>query len=345
MKGILFGLLAVAMVLFVATPASALYLKAGELLAHFTDASALYVDDDGDPATPRIPRPPVMWNKIDPQVVPPGWQPLIETEPDWCDEERVVVDINQFLQGGTPYYSMPGGELTGLLYDLHLDVGEVSTNVAGQTILDLYYGPLGRNPLTPDADSPAGSGGVLEMWLDPTPDGEGVTLFDPMNDGLAPFYWAEGGGPGGRDGYPTVNNIAGTPDDSVLWLQCVFAPLFWVDLDGDGFDETPIYKHEQINVDTGAGFLDGMYVNIIGGSAADLFDRDVYGPGLDLSLTGTLWGPPHATYWGSPQDIGNWAVRSSDPAQGNVSAIPEPATMMLLGLGLLGLGARIRRKK
>ena len=340
-KRILFGLLALATVLFVTTPASAILVPTDEFLAHLTDASALYWDHDEDAATPMIPRAPQDIQLPGAPVVAP-WA---DTSPAIGDENRAIIDVTQFTVGGQPFLNLSGGTLTGLLYDLELVA--IVPDPGGAPVFDLYFAPLGRNPL---ADAPVGpAGGVLELWLDPTPEGADLALYDPFGDGLAPFHWAEGGGPGGRDAYPTVN----LGDDSTLWLSAELAPLGMVDTDGDGVPDTIYVLRERINggpfllpgnPDGQSGEIVGLgFLDIVGGSDAWQFARDVFGPGLDLSVDSNFLLPLHPSY-GAAWDAGNWPIESSDPIRGE-GVIPEPATMVLFGLSLLGLGARIRRRK
>lgn len=338
------GLLAIALVVILvaaAAPVRATLLRAGPLEAHFTNGAALYVFDSQSQSW--IPRAPQDVQLPGDPVVPP-WA---DTVPQIGDENRSVFDVNQFLQNGVPYHSFTSGTLTGMMYDLEVVAMNVSVDpITHDAVFDYYYSGLGRNPVHPDADTPVGSGGVMQLWYDPTAESatDNLVLFDPNSDGLAPLAWVEGGA-GVPDSYPTVNDPADT--DASLWLECIFAPITWADLDGDGVPETPIVMQETLRVgQSGAaqsGSIAQAFLNIVGGSEAYMFDRDVYGPGLDLAMGANLQLPFNPAYTGTPQDIGNWAVRSWDPVQGNV--IPEPATLTLLGLGVLGLGARIRRNK
>lgn len=97
----------------------------------------------------------------------------------------------------------------------------------------------------------------------------------------------------------------------------------------------------------------GALLDITGGSAQDIFDSNTVqrydGSGLfaDFCLVNTL----HITY-APDQNTGpftfdekrdDWEVWSSDPITGY--AVPEPATMLLFGSGLLGLAGFGRRKK
>lgn len=147
------------------------------------------------------------------------------------------------------------------------------------------------------------SGGNLKIYHDTTPD------FNP--DKLTGGGWGDGN----------------------LWLAADFVPGI---IPGD----TNTTLHSTVTSFTspftgkGSGFL-----HITGGSAAgSLFERDVYGPGLDLLLESDVRAP------GAGGGAG-WANTSEDPISGK-SPVPEPATMTLLGMGLMGTGffSRKRRK-
>jgi hypothetical protein len=84
---------------------------------------------------------------------------------------------------------------------------------------------------------------------------------------------------------------------------------------------------------TGAG---AMYLNTTGLGAWDnLYDTNTQLFGSDFSFSFTV--RPN-----SAPNVGDWVVRGDAGGEGNV--IPEPASMILMGIGLAGAARRLRRK-
>lgn len=90
------------------------------------------------------------------------------------------------------------------------------------------------------------------------------------------------------------------------------------------------------------------YLNVTGGDYAYNFDTNGQLGGSDLFSQNDFCTPGQtgcvtlASAGGAPED-GGWPLRSNDPVRG--SYIPEPGTLALLGIGLLGMGFSARRRK
>ena len=240
----------------------------------------------------------------------------------------MIVDVNP-QQGVSGYQN---GELSGLLYDINI---LASSSIPGATPpWTLYLGPGSR--YTSDgsgtdgtwtdtvlgavtATTGGGYGGLLVIYQDPTVD---------TNFALGPGAWVEDAianpDPSltDSDHFPTISEVS-------PWLVAVLAPL-----SGPYPVPAGTVAVESINVfpngNTGLAFA-----NIIGGTAAGIFQLDTFGPGWDIRLE-------YEPIIGAGP-IDGWQTASDDPVQ--FTTIPEPMTLGLLGLGLAGLVARRRRQR
>ncbi len=115
-----------------------------------------------------------------------------------------------------------------------------------------------------------------------------------------------------------VHNSMATSSNGVLWANLVANEAF-----GFSLSVSQNFTNAQ-----GTGFLD-----VIGGAAAGNLDTDVFGPtfgNADLSFGTTV------SLLNNPGGNGTFTL--------NGNSIPEPASLALVGLGLLGLAASRRRK-
>ena len=251
---VLVAALAVAILLAAAPMAEAFTLEGkgvGPFVAHLRDGSSLYAPDPGAAAKPRVP--------FDWGAVPAGWA---GTAPALGDENRAVVNMDQFIFS-SGLVEVPEGELTGLFYESKI-INIIPIGPANAPIgLVIEYGAAGRNPLAPLADTPLGSGGVVEIWSDTTVENNQSDtnfLYDvldptaadgsPNGSQAAPLLWAEAGHSSGRDAFPNVNLTTDglADDDATLWLQAMIVPV------GVMADGTPILLRETIFFASGAGF-------------------------------------------------------------------------------------------
>ena len=163
------------------------------------------------------------------------------------------------------------------------------------------------------------------------------------------------------DYFPTASDVPGSlgPADSgtaVPWLVMTICPLpDNADLEHMAPPGSVLAEYGFTQTAPGVGTASGTaFLNVIGGTFASEIIPDFFnypdliapfgaptGPGADIRIDFEISfssNPP----FGTPD---GWQVRSDDPWQFGVQKIPEPASMTLLGLSLLGLvGVKLRKK-
>jgi len=156
-------------------------------------------------------------------------------------------------------------------------------------------------------------GGKLEMYLGPR-------NLDPT------------AGPGVVPALPSAPTDIWNVTDGALFLSADFVP-------GAVFgDPTTTLFGTISSITVPISGKSEAYLEVTGGSHASMFNSNIFqGGAADLFLQNDFKS-------GDVTDPGfGWTAVSHDPVLGKV--VPEPSTMILFGMGIMGLATRLRRKK
>jgi hypothetical protein len=192
--------------------------------------------------------------------------------------------------------------------------------------LTAVFGGIGIAAITPNGSGfdVNSVGGTISVYENP------LGTFDPTL---------------GVSGFNATNTSYSTISGGTLYLTMDFAsgcdpanPLFTI----CGQTQTTTFPF------TGHS---SSFMNVTGGPAGPQYDTNginsPFGP-RDFSITNNFCPNGEAGCQGQngPENaIGDWQFLSEDPVVGNVRAVPEPGTLALLGLGLLGAVALRGRKQ
>lgn len=237
----------------------------------------------------------------------------------------------------TSIHGLMGGDIEAPV----LGAGYWSEGDNGQ-YLQAVYGGLHLNRTVDSAGSPA-TGFPFDMYFQDAglTGGAYLQVYLLDHDAYANDYVA---GPNKAD-KGELGTFGSDIMSGTLWLDCVVVPNILKAYDPLNAVPADLEHVKNSSALAGSGT---MYLDVIGGLAADLFVRDQFPlydqswpDRADLKLISDITALFNTTDW-EWTDPYNWSAVSEDPVTGSI--VPEPASMLLLGTGLIGLAGLRRRK-
>ncbi len=330
-----------------APPAGAASVPLGaELNANLKDFSSVWDTGTGDPVAVG-------------EAIDPG------------DEQRAIFTVSSlffgdlgpgdptgtdFITAGAQYNAYTGSSLTGMLYDVNYRAAASESTglttywtagtryVAGTDWVDTYTKDFSA------VDGLSGYGGIVVIYEDDTVD------WDPSTTG-GDSAWSAGTGPAlgaalptMSDEYPTVADISSATaiaaGDASPFLILAMTPIPGGIAAANpgrftGLGASDVFVEEEFTLavpGTSSGGATGFaFGNVIGGAFATSVRPNTFGPGRDIRFDFDV------EFVKDKSEAYGWLGESDDPV--GIATLPEPATMSLLGLGLVGLIAGATRKR
>lgn len=249
----------------------------------------------------------------------PPWAAAVPDDP-W---EAIVTGSNAGDQIQFKYVNLesgptaPGGELFGIFR---------VTSITNQTTgLDLWTDLGSSRQLT---------GTFSELMLASVTPGATTTEFRFTGGAFAVYEGADGAWAPTGPGDPLAAQVCGGGPCGTPWLAGNFAAGI------DPANPGVTVFGDLSNTTTPTGKATG-YIDVVGGTVANAFDSNhfttPFGARDFLLLTAFMPCTPATMFCGAGDSAGNpWPTASNDPVVGQL--VPEPASMLLLGSGMAGMG-------